>query len=67
MVLTPALHQVAWQQVLPSRPHLTKKYDETINSTKFLKIYATSIIATCDNEQVMANYFTCLVLAHESP
>jgi hypothetical protein len=32
-------------------------YDGTINLTKFLQIYATSILATGGNEAIMANYF----------
>jgi hypothetical protein len=38
-------------------PHLSKKYDGTINPTEFLQIYFTSILAAGRNEVVMANYF----------
>jgi hypothetical protein len=34
-----------------------KKYDGTVNPTKFLQIYSTSILAAGENEDVMANYF----------
>jgi hypothetical protein len=54
-VLTPHLHMV----VRPRKfwPHLLEKYDGTVNPTKFLQIYSTSILATGGDEAVMANYF----------
>jgi hypothetical protein len=37
---------------------LLKKYDGTVNPTKFLQIYPTSILTVGKDEVVMANYFT---------
>lgn len=45
---------MAWLQKF--HPYLSEKYDR-INSIKFLRIYATSIIATDGEEEVMVNYF----------
>jgi hypothetical protein len=39
------------------RPHLSEKYNRTINHAEFLQIYTTTILAAGGNEAVMANYF----------
>jgi hypothetical protein len=39
------------------RPHLSEKYDGTINPTKFLQIQSTSTLTAGGDEAVMANYF----------
>jgi hypothetical protein len=38
-------------------PDLPEKYDRTVNPTKFLHIYSTSILAARGNEAIIANYF----------
>jgi hypothetical protein len=55
MVLAPHLCMVVWPPKF--QPHLAKKYDGTVNSTKFLQIYSTSILTVGGNEAIMANYF----------
>jgi hypothetical protein len=39
------------------RPHLPEKYDGTSNSSEFLQVYVTAILATGGNTAVMATYF----------
>jgi hypothetical protein len=55
MALAPHLRIVVW----PCKfwPHLSKKYNRSINPAEFLQIYNTSILAAGGNEAVMANYF----------
>jgi hypothetical protein len=55
MALAPHLWLVVWPRKL--QPHLPEKYDGTVNPTKFLQIYSTSILAAEGDEAVMANYF----------
>jgi hypothetical protein len=55
MTLAPHLRMVVWRPKF--QPHLSEKYDRTVNPTEFLQIYSTSILATDGNEAVMANYF----------
>jgi hypothetical protein len=55
MVLSPHLRMVVWPPKF--QPHLAEKYDGTVNPTKFLQIYSTSILTVGGNEAVMANYF----------
>jgi hypothetical protein len=55
MALAPHLRMVVWPRMF--RPHLPKKYDETVNPAEFPQIYSTSILAAGGNEVVMANYF----------
>jgi hypothetical protein len=43
MVLAPHLRMVVWSHKF--WPHLPEKYDGTVNSTEFLQIYSTSILA----------------------
>jgi hypothetical protein len=38
-------------------PNLLKMYDVTINSIEFLYIYATMILTTTRDREVIANYF----------
>jgi hypothetical protein len=40
------------------QPHLSKKYDGTVNPAEFLQIYSTSVLAAGGDEAVMANYFS---------
>jgi hypothetical protein len=53
------LAQHLWMVIWPHkfRPHMSKKYDGTVNLTKFLQIYSTSILAAGGDEVVMANYY----------
>jgi hypothetical protein len=55
MALAPHLRIV----VLPCKfwPHLSEKYDRSVNPVEFLQIYSTSILAAGGNEAMMANYF----------
>jgi hypothetical protein len=48
MALAPHLHMVVW----PPKfwPHLSEKYDGTVNPTLFLQIYSTSILTAGRNE-----------------
>jgi hypothetical protein len=55
MVLAPHLRMVVWPPKF--QPHLAEKYDGTVNPTKFLQIYSTSILTVGGNEAIMANYF----------
>jgi hypothetical protein len=55
MVLAPHLHVVVWPRKF--RPHLTEKYDGSVNPAEFLQIYTMSVLAIGGNEVVMANYF----------
>jgi hypothetical protein len=55
MTLAPHLCMVVWPHKF--RPHLPEKFDGTINPTEFLHIYSTSILATGENDVIMANYF----------
>jgi hypothetical protein len=55
MALTPYLCMVIW--LLMFRPHLSEKYDESVNPAEFLQIYSTSILTVGGNEVVKANYF----------
>jgi hypothetical protein len=55
MALAPHLRMVVWPHKF--RPHLSEKYDGTVNSAEFLQIYFTSILAAGGNEAIMANYF----------
>jgi hypothetical protein len=54
MSLAQHLRMVVWWHKF--WPHLSKKYDGTINPNEFLQIYFTSILAAGD-EVVIANYF----------
>jgi hypothetical protein len=56
MVLAPHLRMVVWPPKF--QPHLAEKYDGTVNPTKFLQIYSTSILTVGGNEAIMANYFS---------
>jgi hypothetical protein len=38
-------------------PHLSEKYDGTVNPTEFLQIYSISILTAGGDKAVMANYF----------
>jgi hypothetical protein len=51
----PHLRMVVWPRKF--RPHLLEKYDGSVNPTKFLQIYITSILVAGGNEAIMANYF----------
>jgi hypothetical protein len=55
MVLAPHLQMVVWLRKF--RPHMSEKYDGTVNPTEFLQIYSTSILTAGRDEAVMANYF----------
>jgi hypothetical protein len=55
MALAPHLRMVIWPRKF--RPHLSKKYDGTVNPAEFLQIYSTSILAAVGDEAIMANYF----------
>jgi hypothetical protein len=55
MELAPHLHMVVWLHKF--WPHLSEKYDGSVNHAKFVQIYTTSILAARGNEVVMANYF----------
>jgi hypothetical protein len=55
MTLPPHLRMVVWPHKF--QPHLSKKYDGTVNPAEFLQIYSTSILAVGGDEAVMANYF----------
>jgi hypothetical protein len=55
MALAPHLRMVVCPRKF--QPHLTEKYDGTVNPTEFLQIYATSILAAGGNEAIMDNYF----------
>jgi hypothetical protein len=55
MILALYLQMVVWP--CKFRPHLPEKYDRTVNSTKFLQIYSTSILTAGGDEAVMVNYF----------
>jgi hypothetical protein len=59
MVLAPYLHMMVW----PCKfwLHLPEKYDGSVNSTEFLQIYSTSILAVGGNEAIMANYFSVVL------
>jgi hypothetical protein len=52
MALAPHLRMVVWPRKF--RPHLSEKYDGTVNLAEFLQIYSTSILAAGG---IMANYF----------
>jgi hypothetical protein len=39
------------------RPHLSEKYDGTLNPSEFLQVYVTAITAAGGNTVVMASYF----------
>jgi hypothetical protein len=54
MALAPHIHVVVWPRKF--RPHLSEKYDGTVNSIEFLRIYSTSILAAGGDEAIMANY-----------
>jgi hypothetical protein len=49
------LHAASWPSKF--RPNLPEKYDGTSNSSKFLQVYVTTIIAAGRNTAVMATYF----------
>jgi hypothetical protein len=55
MAFAPHLRMVVWPPKF--RPHLPEKYDVMVNSTEFLQIYSTSILAAGGNEAVVAKYF----------
>jgi hypothetical protein len=55
MALAPHLLMVVWLRMF--WPHLPEKYDGTVNLTKFIQIYSTSIPVAGENEVIMANYF----------
>jgi hypothetical protein len=55
MALAPHLQMVVWPCKV--QPHFPEKYDRSVNPSKFLQIYFTSILAVGGNEAVMANYF----------
>jgi hypothetical protein len=55
MALAPHLRMVVWSRKF--RPHLSEKYDGTVNPAEFLQIYSTSILAAGGDEAIMANYF----------
>ena len=55
MALAPHLRMVVWPRKF--RPHLSEKYDGTVNPAEFLQIYSTSILAAGGDEAIMANYF----------
>jgi hypothetical protein len=55
MALAPYLCMVVWP--CKFQPHLTEKYDGTVNPAEFLQIYSTSILAAGGNEAIMTNYF----------
>jgi hypothetical protein len=55
MALAPQLHMVVWSCMF--WPHLSEKYDWSVNLAEFLPIYSTSILAVRGNEAIMANYF----------
>jgi hypothetical protein len=55
MELTPYLRMVVRPCKFP--PHLSEKYDGTVNPTEFLQMYSTSILTAGVDEDVMANYF----------
>jgi hypothetical protein len=55
MTLAPHLGMAVWPHKF--WPYLPEKYDESVNPTKFLQIYSTSILAAGGNEAIMANYF----------
>jgi hypothetical protein len=55
MALAPNFHMVLWP--CKFRPHLSEKYDGSVNPTEFLQICSTSILTAGGNEEVMANYF----------
>jgi hypothetical protein len=59
MLLAPHL----WKMVRPRkfRPHLSEKYNGTVNPAEFLQIYSTSILAAGGDEAVMANYFLVVI------
>jgi hypothetical protein len=55
MALAPHLRMVVWSRKF--WPHLSEKYDGTVNPAEFLQIYSTSILAAGGDEAIMANYF----------
>jgi hypothetical protein len=55
MALAPPLRMVVWPRKF--QPHLPKKYDGSVNPTKFLQIYSTLILVAGGDEAIMANYF----------
>jgi hypothetical protein len=55
MVLAPHLWMVVWLRKF--WPHMSEKYDGTVNPIEFLQIYSTSILTAGRDEAVMANYF----------
>jgi hypothetical protein len=65
MALAPHLRMVVWPRKF--WPHLSKKYDRTVNPTKFLQIYYTSILAIEGDEAVIANYFTIALTGTTRP
>jgi hypothetical protein len=54
-MLAPHLRMVIWPHKF--WPHLPEKYDGSVNSTEFLQIYSTSILAARGKEVIMTNYF----------
>jgi hypothetical protein len=56
MALAPYLHLVVWS--CKFEPHLSEKYDESVNPVEFLQVYSNSILTVGGNETIMANYFT---------
>jgi hypothetical protein len=56
MALAPHLRMVV--RPCKFQPHLSKKYDGTVNPAEFLQIYSTSVLAAGGDEAVMANYFS---------
>jgi hypothetical protein len=61
MALAPHLQMVVW--LLKFQPHLSEKYDGSVNHAKFLHIYTSSILAVGGNEVVMANYFPVALIS----
>jgi hypothetical protein len=55
MVLVLHLRMVVWPRKF--WPHLSEKYDGSVNPAEFLQIYCTSILAAGGDEVIMANYF----------
>jgi hypothetical protein len=49
------LHAVTWPSKF--RTHLPEKYDGTSNSSEFLQVYVTAIMAVGEDTVVMATYF----------
>jgi hypothetical protein len=49
------LRAVTWPSKF--RPHLPEKYDDTSNSSEFLQVYITAIMAAGGDTAIMATYF----------